>query len=94
MDRNRVGVRALRTSLADAVRRAADGERVVVTLGGRDVAQLGPIEPPAAHVTLDLLVAGGQVVPPARTDPAPEPPQIPMWAGLRIDSLLREVRGR
>ena len=44
---NRVGIRELRNQVAAVVRRAAAGERVVVTVDGRPVAQLGPLEPGA-----------------------------------------------
>ena len=41
VDRAR-GMRELRADLAAAVRRAEWGERIVVTVAGRPVAQLGP----------------------------------------------------
>ena len=53
-------VRALRADLAAAVRRAAQGERIVVTVGGRPSAQLGPLDDQAPD--LDRLVASGAVV--------------------------------
>ncbi len=39
----RVGVRELRNSVAAVVRRAAAGERLVITVDGRPAAQLGPL---------------------------------------------------
>src|SRR5512138_707827 len=48
----RVGVRELRNNVAAVVRRAAAGERVVVTVDGVPVAQLGPLEG-ATALTVD-----------------------------------------
>jgi prevent-host-death family protein len=90
----RVGIRELRNNVAAVVRRAAAGERVVVTVDGRPVAQLGPLEPRAgAGPTLDDLVASGLVAPPRRPDrpAAPEPHALPVDA--RAARVLDAVRG-
>ncbi|MGH9228907.1 MAG: type II toxin-antitoxin system prevent-host-death family antitoxin [Acidimicrobiales bacterium] len=89
----RVGVRELRNNVAAVVRRASRGERVVVTVDGVPVAQLGPLEA-ASGVTLDDLVAGGLVDPPGRRDRprAPEPEDAPV--DVRPDGVLDELRGR
>jgi prevent-host-death family protein len=90
----RLGVRDLRAGLAAALRRAEGGERLVVTVDGRPVAQLGPVEPDGPTVTIDDLAARGLVVPARRAD-RPEPAMVmPVWAGTRLDTLVREVRGR
>ena len=90
----RIGVRELRQGLAGALRRAEAGERVVVTVDGRPIAQLGPLEADDDEVTLDDLVARGLVTA-ARRDDRPEPAMVmPTWAGTRLDQLVREVRGR
>jgi len=90
----RVGVRDLRNNSAAVIRRAGAGERIVVTVDGRPVAQLGPLEAPDAEVTLDDLVARGLVVG-ARRDDRPEPTFVmPLWTGTRMDNLVREIRGR
>ena len=88
----RVGIRELRNNVASVVRRAASGERVLVTVDGSPVAMLGPIEP-AAGVTLDDLVAAGLVLPAARTDHPlpPDPHALPV--DLRAARALAEVRG-
>lgn len=90
---SRLGIRELRTQLTSLVRRAGAGERVVVTIGGRPVAQLGPVEPSDARVTLDDLIARG-LVEPARRGDRPRPDTgIDSWTGGRLDKALREVRG-
>ena len=88
-----IGVRELRASVAAAVRQAGAGQRLVVTVDGRPVAQLGPLDPVEGQVTLDDLVARGLVVPPRRRDGLPHTDPVPVWTGARIDRLLREVRG-
>ena len=40
-----IAQRALRNEISDVLRRAEAGERFVITVNGRSVAQLGPCEP-------------------------------------------------
>ena len=89
---DRVGIRELRNATASAVRRAGAGERIVITVDGRPVAQLGPIEPGGGAVTLDDLAARGLVGLPRRADRAPSEVAVPVWAGFRLDRLLRDLR--
>ena len=90
----RLGAREARARFAELVERAARGERIVFPRGGTPVAQIGPIEAPDGAVTLDDLIARGLVVAPRRHDrPAPTF-TMPVWAGTRLDQILREVRGR
>jgi len=90
----RTGIRELRSQLTSLVRRAGAGERIVVTIGGRAVAQLGPVEPPGWPVTIDDLVARGLLEPARRGDRPAEPGiRIDAWTGGRLDRALREVRG-
>jgi prevent-host-death family protein len=88
-----IGVRELRANAAAVIRRAHAGERIVITVGGRPMAQLGPVEPVGADVTLADLAARGLVVPARRPDrPAPTL-DVPLWAGARLDRLVAELRG-
>jgi len=89
---DRLGIRELRNATASAVRRAGDGERIVITVDGRPVAQLGPIEPGAGQVTLDDLAARGLLTLPRRADRAGSEVAVPVWAGFRLDRLLRDLR--
>lgn len=63
-----IGIRELKAKLSECVRRAASGERLIVTDRGRPVAQLTPLE----DSTLDDLarieqgVAEGWITPPKR----------------------------
>lgn len=103
----RIGVRDLRNSVAAVLRRAAGGERIVVTVDGVPTAQLGPLEP-AATTTIDDLVATGLVAPPRRARPrglgdddlvvtgVARGVAVPIDApvDVRVDDVLDEIRGR
>ncbi len=87
-----IGARELRANLAAALRSAGAGERVLITVDGRPVAQLGPLEPAGAP-TLPELAAAGLVDPPHRPDlPAP-PDALDAAVDIRLDRVLAEVRG-
>jgi prevent-host-death family protein len=89
-----IGVRELRNNVAAVLRRAAAGERIVVTVDGVAAAQLGPIEPTDAP-TLEDLVATGLVQAPQRPGAvAGEPDPIDVAVDIRIDDVLAELRGR
>jgi len=91
--RSHVGIRELRNNVAAVVRRAAGGERILITSDGQPVAMLGPVEPDAGGITLDDLVASGLVQPPGRLDHprAPEPAMLPV--DVRTDRVVDEIRG-
>lgn len=89
-----IGVRDLRNQVAAVLRRAAAGERLVVTSDGRPVAQLGPLEPDRAGISLWDLAGAGLVEPPRRHD-HPEPPlPHPVPVDVRVDRLIDLVRSR
>ena len=91
---DRIGVRDLRQDAAATIRRAGAGERIVVTVAGRPVALLGPLEPGASGApSLDDLIGRGLIVPPRRRDRPPPGEPVAVWAGTRLDRLLREQRG-
>jgi prevent-host-death family protein len=84
-------IRSLRADLAATVRRAGAGERVVVTVGGVPTAVLAPVDDQAPD--LARLVAAGAVVPPRRTTPWRPPAPVAVWAGVRLDRALADLRG-
>ncbi len=88
-----IGIRELRTTLATVVRRAEAGQRTVVSVGGRPVAQLGPLDAPGQGATFVDLVARGWIQPPRRTTPGRDPDPLAVWRGARLDRLLAEIRG-
>ncbi len=87
-----IGARELRANLAAAVRQAGAGERVVITIDGRPVAQLGPLEPAGAP-SLEELAASGLVDPPRRADRPAPPDALDAAVDVRLDRVLDEVRG-
>lgn len=89
---DQIGARALRANLAAAVRAAGAGERVVITLDGRPVAQLGPLEPAGAPSLTDLAAAG-LVEPPRRIERPSPPDALDAAVDVRLDRVLAEVRG-
>lgn len=77
--------------MAAVVRRAAAGERLIVTVDGWPVASLGPVSPDAG-VTLDDLVAAGLIDPPRRPRPAP-PERSVVPVDVRVARILEDIRG-
>ncbi len=88
----RVGIRQLRNQVAGVIRRARGGERIVVTVDGIPVAQLGPLEP-TGRPCLDDLIATGAVLAPRRPDRPPPPPPAPLPVDARVDRVVAEIRG-
>jgi prevent-host-death family protein len=91
---NRVGIRELRNQVAAVVRRAARGERMVVTVDGVATAQLGPLDPSGSQLTLDDLVAAGMAQPAARLDRPVPPDSEDVAVDIRPDDVLDDLRGR
>ncbi len=89
---DRVGIRELRNNVAAVVRRAGAGERVVITVDGTPVAQLGPLSGEGA-LTLDDLVAAGLARPARRPDRPDAPDPIDPPVDTRARSVLDEMRG-
>ena len=87
-----IGTRELRANLAAALRQAATGERVVITVDGRPVAQLGPLEPAGAP-TLAERAAAGRVDPPRRAARPGAPDPLDTAVDVRLDRVIAEVRG-
>lgn len=87
-----IGARELRANLAAALRSAGAGERVLITVDGRPVAQLGPLEPAGAP-TLAELAASGLVDPPRRPDRPAPPEALDAAVDVRLDRVIAEVRG-
>ena len=88
---NTTGIRELRSELANAVRRAAAGERTVITAHGRPLAQLAPLDEAAPDV--ERLISSGALIPPRRAGLWRPPTPVAIWSGVRIDRALKELRG-
>ena len=98
-----IGIRELRADLAAHVRRAAGGEPTVVSVAGRPAAALVPLsamrdgggngDGDGGEAHLASLVASGALVPPRRSDGRVPDRVVAVWGNVRLDRLLREVRG-
>ncbi len=88
-----IGVRELRNQVAAVVRRAAAGERIIVSVDGRPMAQLGPLSAPGPPTLADLA-AQGLAEPPriARAAAVPDPEDLAV--DVRLDRIIEELRGR
>lgn len=87
-----IGIRQLRADVAANVRRAGSGEHLVITIGGRPVAQLGPLSAPDGQARLSDLIARGLVIAPRRSGAYRPNDPVPVRGASRIDRLLREIR--
>ena len=92
-DRTALGVRELRADLAALLRRAGAGQRLTVSVSGRPLAMIGPVETAGGDVTFDALAAAGLLVPARRADEHRPQAPVPVWSGVRLDRAFREVRG-
>jgi prevent-host-death family protein len=96
-----IGIRDLRADLAAHVRRAAGGEPTVVSIAGRPAAALVPLSAVTdasrpdggADAHRASLVASGALVPPRRADARVPDRHVTVWGNVRLDRLLREIRG-
>jgi prevent-host-death family protein len=70
-----VGVRELKASLSDVLRRVSRGEQVRVTRRGRAVADIVPAAVGPGDERLRMLVAEGRIVLPGRSRPS-RPPRL------------------
>ena len=90
---DRIGIRQLRASVAALVKRAAAGERIVITVDGTPLAQLGPLGQ-AADPTLDDMAAAGLIEPPRQSATRELPTPLAVPADVGLDRLLDQIRGR
>lgn len=89
----RVGIRELRNYASRVVARARAGERIVITIDGIPVAEIGPLRPSGQRMSLEELIAAGHVIPPQSPGP-PRPPPTPIKLPDGVTSLdiLNELR--
>ena len=93
-----IGIRQLRADLATQLRRAAAGESIEVSVDGRAVARLVPLDAgatgaPATTATWEELFARGALIAPRRHDGRWAQGSVATFATVRFDRLLAEIRG-
>jgi prevent-host-death family protein len=90
----RIAVRELRNQASSVVRRARAGERMLITVDGVPVAEIGPVRATERAASLPELIASGAVHGP-RSRTAARPPQpVPAPSGGSSSSVLRDLRDR
>jgi prevent-host-death family protein len=68
-----IGVRELKATLSEVLRRVSRGEQVRITVRGRPIADIVPAGASSGDEALRALVARGRIVPPARAQPTRAP---------------------
>jgi len=90
----RIPIRELRNQASEAVRRVRAGERFLITVDGVPAAEIGPVRSGDRVVTLEDLIATGQLsAPTVRTPPQPAKP-LSVRSGRSSSEVLRELRAR
>ncbi len=89
---NKVSMSVLRKELAGFLRRAKNGERVIITVDGKPIAQIGPLEPNGS-LDMDQLVASGLVNEPTSVSSTNKPAQMSFPIDVTIETILLEMRG-
>ena len=90
----RIAVRELRNHASQVVRRARAGERMIITVDGVPVAEIGPIRSADRSGTFEELVATGAIIAARRRSTAPPARPVPAPAGRTSSKVLRELRDR
>lgn len=88
---NQIGMRELRHRLREYLARVEAGEGFEVTVFGRPVAQLRPVN--GGRPTLAQLIAEGRVTPPLDPDTKHLPAAVPPTAGTTATAALLAERG-
>ena len=90
-----IGIRELKAKLSECVRRAADGERLIVTDRGRPVAQLTPLDPSTLddRARLEQGIAEGWITPAKRRGGLGKARPLLLSDGPTIQEMLDEDRG-
>jgi len=90
----RIAVRELRNQVSQVVRRARDGERMLITVDGVPVAEIGPVSATERANSLAELIATRAVAGPRSRSGARPPRPVPAPSGRSSSSILRELRER
>ncbi len=88
----KVAMSAFRKELAGFLRRARNGEQIIVTVDGKPCAQLGPLEP-MQSVEIEHLIASGFLTEPASTVSGNSPSTMSFPVDVSLTDLLSEIRG-
>ena len=89
---NKIAMSVLRKELAGFLRRAKNGERMIITVDGKPIAQIGPLEPNGS-LDMDQLVTSGLVNEPTSVSSTKKPAQMSFPIDVSIETILSEMRG-
>lgn len=84
-----MGIRELRDTLTQTIRRVRNGESIEITHDGEPVALLLPHRPSR----LEQLIAEGKVTPARRRRTYPLPPPLPQTGPISASEALADDRG-
>ena len=90
----RIALRELRNQASRVVRRARAGERLIITVDGIPVAEIGPVSAPGRSASLEELVAIGSVVAPRLRSASRPPRPLAAPSGRSSSDVLAELRER
>lgn len=90
----RIAVRELRNQVSRVVRRARAGERMLITVDGVPVAEIGPVGATDRGTSLPELIATGAVTGPRSRTAARPPRPVPAPSGRSSSSILSDLRDR
>ena len=89
---NKIAMSVLRKELAGFLRRAKNGERMIITVDGKPIAQIGPLEPNGS-LDMDQLVTSGLVNEPTSVSSTKKPALMSFPIDVSIETILSEMRG-
>lgn len=91
-----IGIRELRSDLSNHVKKAARGETVVITVGGKRTAKLVPLPTGPVRQTMEEAYESGRIIrAPRRGETPPPPPKdklLPQRPSKEVLDELREDR--
>lgn len=90
----RIAVRELRNQVSRVVRRARAGERMLITVDGVPVAEIGPVRATDRGTSLPELIATGAVTGPRSRTAARPPRPVPAPSGRSSSNILSDLRDR
>ena len=90
----RIAVRELRNQVSRVVCRARAGERMLITVDGVPVAEIGPVRATDRGTSLPELIATGAVTGPRSRTAARPPRPVPAPSGRLSSSILNDLRDR
>src|SRR5919109_212705 len=91
---DRIALRELRNQASRVVRRARAGERMIITVDGVPVAEIGPVRASERATGLPELNAIGAVTGPRTRTAAPPARPVRAPTGRSSSSVLHELRDR